>query len=52
MNLIWTEPALNDYDECITYLEQKITIFYTLHNEDTVQIIRIWNNRKDRRLFK
>lgn len=91
MGLKWTEIALEDYDDCIKYVEKKfsekkviefinemehtfdlvlknpttfphseyknirfvvvikpITLFYTILNSDTVQIVRIWNNRKDK----
>lgn len=91
MNLIWSKHALNDYSECITYLEQNfseqtvfkfvkdiekcrqllvnnpetfplstykntrylvviphVTIFYTIKNNYEIQLVRIWNNRKNK----
>ena len=91
MKLDWTLIALEDYNDCIEYVEKKfsekdvfkfiqkmdhtlgliasnpytfpqsdyrdvrfvvvikpITIFYTIPDQKTVQIIRIWNNRKEK----
>lgn len=92
MFLDWTDSAIEDYDECISYLETNfsekevfrfiekmdfslelisknpktfplseykdirylvvmppITIFYILPDENTIRIVRIWNNRKDKK---
>ena len=91
MKIEWTELALEDYSNCITYLEENfsenkvkdfislinhhlilisknpyafpvsdykniryiviikpITLFYHIKNNSTIQIIRIWNNRKNK----
>lgn len=91
MNLIWSKHALNDYSECISYLEENfsektilkfiaeidkslkliiqhpesfpistyknirylvviphITIFYLIKNQNEVQLVRMWNNRKNK----
>ncbi len=92
MQLIWTELALDDYDNCINYLEKyfsekvvkdflfmlekncslilqnpttfpltgientrtiliipEVSIFYSIKNENEILIIRIWNNRKNKK---
>lgn len=90
--MIWTELALEDYDNCINYLEKyfsekvvgdflfmldkscslilsnpiafpatgientrslviipEVSIFYSIKNENEIVIIRIWNNRKNKK---
>ena len=91
MQIEWTELALEDYSNCITYLEENfsdkkvnefikevnfhinlisknpytfplseyknirylviikpITLFYFIKENTSIQIIRIWNNRKNK----
>lgn len=91
MDLDLTRTAIEEYDDCIKYVEKKfsekrtfefilemehtfdlicknpytfpksdyndiryvvvmkpITIFYTILDEKTVQILNVWNNRKDK----
>jgi plasmid stabilization system protein ParE len=51
-NLICKNPTafpLSDYHD-IRYVVviKSITVFYTINNEKTVQVVNIWNNRKDK----
>lgn len=95
LSIDWTEIALNDYHECIEYVENNfsekktfdfiqkmdytinlisknpntfpkseykniryivvmkpITLFYTISDKKTIQIVRVWNNRKNKSNFK